>query len=335
MKKTFATGILRMAFVAGCWLAQPLALPGPALAAPRPLTLAVADLVYAAPMLIAEAEGYFAAEGLQLALLRCAVGRVCLQHLLEGRAHFATAADVPIAVAAFAHKGFSIVATTMTSGTELRLVARQDRGIQRPADLKGKRIGTVKGTSGHYFVDTFLVFHGLKPSDVTLVALDASSAATALVNGEVDAAGLFEPQGRQAVKRLGPMGRVLPSPRFFTLTFNLVSAGADAGVSDDDVRKLLRAAARADALIHTEPDRARAIVARVLKLDAAALAEAWVDFDFKLQLGQPLVNTLEAQARWAMREGLVPAGQPIPDYLDYIRPEPLRQLDARAVRLVK
>lgn len=314
-------------------LALALVRPGIGAALPPVLTLAVADLPYAAPLHVAEAEGYFAAEGLTLSVLRCNVGRVCLEHLLGGKAHFATVADTPIAVAAFAHKGFQIIATTMSSGSEMRLVARRDRDIEKPADLKGKRIAIVPGTSSHYFTDTFLVFHGLRPADVRLVPLDPSAAAAALVKGEVDAAGLFEPHGRQAARRLGAAGLVLPTPRFFTLTFNLVSAGA--GVSDEDARRLLRAVARADRLIHADPERARAIVARVLKLEPSALAETWADLEFKLQLSQSLVNTLEAQARWARREGLVPAGQAMPDYLDYIRPDLLRQVNPGVVRLVK
>ena len=300
-----------------------------------PLTLAVADLLYAAPVLIAQSQGYFAAEGLPLKVVHCAVGRVCLQQLLDGQAQFATAADTPIALAAFTRKDFGIIATTTVSGSELRMVVRKDRGIGRAVDLKGRRIGIIKGTSSHYYVDTFLLFNGLKTADVTLVPLEVSAVAAALVRGDIDAAGLFEPWGRDIARQLGDLGSVLPSPRFFTLTFNLVSAGPRAGVSVDDEVRLLRAVRRAEAVIRAEPERARNILADVLKLDPAKLADTWGDFEYRLHLGQPLVNTLEAQARWALREGLAPAGAVMSNFLDLIDAEPLRRVDPQAMRLVR
>ena len=313
--------------------AAPAAEPGAA--ARVPLTLAVADLMYAAPVLIAESQGYFAAEGLPLKIIRCAVGRICLQHLLEGRAQFATVGDTPIALAAYARRDFAIIATTTKSGSELRMVARKDRNIDKAADLRGKRIGIIQGTTSHYFVDTFLRFHGLKAADVTLVPLEAGAAAASLLRGDVDAAGLFEPWGRDAARQLGDLGRVLPSPRFFTLLFNLVSAGPQAGVSVDDAVRLLRAVQRADALIRDEPERARGILAGMLKLEPPKLAEAWGDFEYRLQLGQPIINTLEAQARWALREGLAPANARMPNFLTLINSEPLQRVDPQAMRLVR
>ncbi len=307
----------------------------PAAATRPPLTLAVADLLYAAPVLIAESQGYFAAEGLPLNIIRCPVGRICLQHLMEGQAQFATVGDTPVALASFTRQDFAIIATTTTSGGELRMVARKDRGIDKAADLRGRRIAIIQGTTSHYFVDTFLRFHGLKAADVTLVPLQPSAVAASLVRGDVDAAGLFEPWGRDAVRQLGDLGRVLPSPRFFTLVFNFVSAGPKAGVSADDEVRVLRALRRADALIRDDPERARSILAGVLKLEPAKLAETWGDFEFRLQLGQPLINTLEAQARWAQREGLAPANSRMPNFLNLINSDPLQRVDPQAMRLIR
>ena len=312
-----------------------LGLAATAMAAPKSLTLAVADVPHAAPILIADAKGYFAAEGLSLKVVHCAVGRICLQKLLDGNAQFATVADVPIALAGLTRKDFAVVATTTISGRENRMVVRQDRGIRSAADLKGKRIGTVIGTSGHYFTESALIYSGVSVSDVTIVPLDPSDVVGPLQRGEIDAAGLFEPHGRDVLRRLGVQVRALPIPEILSTTFNLVSVSAAAGARDEDILKLLRAIQRANELIRDNPETAHRIVAAALKRDPESLAESWDDFDFRLQLGQPLVTTLEAQARWAMRDKPAGARTALPDFLDLIRPEPLRSLDTRAVRLVK
>lgn len=302
-------------------------------AQPAVLTLAVADTPFAAAALIAESQGFFAAEGLTLKVVHCAFGRLCLKELLDGRAHFATVADTPITFASFSRKDFAIVATISSSGRDHRLVVRHDRGIRTAADLKGKRIGTLKGTSGHYFTETFLRFNGIDVSDVTIVALDAADAPGSLVRGEVDAAGLFDPHGQAALRRLGAQAGVLPAPGFFNVTFNLISVPASAGASDDDLARLLRALRRATELIRDQPDRSRNLVAAVLKIEPRELEDQWKAYDFRLQLAPALISSLEAQARWAQRAKLVAADAKPPDYTELIRAQPLRRVEPRAVRL--
>lgn len=298
------------------------------------LTLAVADIPYSAPVLIAEAEGYFATEGLSLNVKHYPVGRVCLEQLLAGEAHFATVADTPITLAGFTRRDFSILATTTVSGRENQIVARTDRSIQTPTDLSGKRLGVIQGTSGHYFADTFLLFHGVKLDSVIEQPLNTKDPVGALIRGEVDAAALFGIYVTDALNRLGPQGRIIAGPTFFSVTFNIVSRPANQGVSDDDALKFLRAVQRATVLLQREPHRARGIVAKALKVSEEDLSKTWDGFEFRLQLSQSLVTTLEAEARWAMRRKMVSAGE-LPDYLDLIRTEPLKKLNARAVRISK
>jgi NitT/TauT family transport system substrate-binding protein len=311
-----------------------LALLGSSLSQAGSLILAVADIPYSAPVLIAEAEGYFKEEGLSLQVQHVSLGRTAMEKLLAGQAHFATVADVPITMSGFTRKDFAVVGTITVTGRENQLVVRNDRGIQEPADLQGKRLGVVFGTSGHYFADTFQLFHGLKLGAVNEVPIDPKDRTGALVRGDVDAAVLFGTHVSEAMQQLGSRARVMPGPAFFSLTFNIVSRLPAAGVKDEDTVKLLKAVRRANAFIQRDPVAARRIVSRALKIDPAELEGVWNDFDFRLQLAQPLLTTLEAQARWALRRKLVPPGS-VPDYLELIRTEPLSRVDARAVLIVK
>ena len=302
-------------------------------AAAAPLTLAIADTPAFAPALLAEAEGYFVAEGLDLKIVHCVNGRRCLQHLTDGEAQLATVADTPIVMASHAGARFDIVAT-FASGYENRLIARVDRGIRVPADLQGKRIGFVKGTTGQYFTDSYLIFNDIDPGAVTMVPLEATEAVERLARGDVDAAGLYQPHGYLATQRLGKNAVVLPGTRLNTVTFNLVSQTAAAGVRDEELVKILRALKRACDHIALQPARARALLAARLNLEPTVLDAIWSDYEFRLALEQSLIANLEAESRWAVREGLVPRG-PLPDYLPLFRPAPLRAVDRRAVSIVK
>jgi ABC-type nitrate/sulfonate/bicarbonate transport system substrate-binding protein len=307
---------------------------GMAAAHAAPLTLAIADLPHFSTALVAEAEGYFAAEGLELKIIHCVNGKRCLKHLTDGEAQYATVADTPIVLAALAGIQFEILATLGTASRDNRFIARGDRGIRTAADLKGKRIGIIKGTTADYFADTLLLFNGLTKLQVTLVPLDAVGAADAIVRGEVDAAALYSPIWQKAQASLGNSMVTLPNPRTFTNTINLVGVKLAAGGRDDEAIKLLKALRRADQLIYSDPPRARAVVARQLKLTQAEVDGLWGSFDFSIGLSQLLITALEAQSRWALREGLVPDGK-LPDYLDFIRVGPLKAVEPKAVTLVR
>lgn len=68
------------------------------------------------------------------------------------------------------------------------------------ADLKGKKIAIIAPmTSSQYFVTKVLASAGLKPSDVTFETMALPDMLTALTNGAVDAAWMFEPLASKAV----------------------------------------------------------------------------------------------------------------------------------------
>ena len=313
------------------WLLAALGALVAAAASAGPLTMAIADLPAFSPALVADEAGFFAAEGLDVKVIRCVNGRRCLQHLTDGEAAMATVADIPMVMAAHAGKPFGIVTTMATSRRENRLIVRSDRAIRSAADLKGKRLGFIRGTSAHYFADNFLTFSGLKHQDLTLVPLDPARAAEQLIAGEVDAAGLYNPHGPRALDQLGDKALQLSTLSTYTITLNLVAQPA---VSDEDLRKVLRALERALLLIRQQPHSARTLVAARLNLEPAELKTMWSDYEFRLVLDQALITTLESESRWAMREGLV-ENKTLPNYLDMVRDAPLRSIDRRAVTVIK
>ncbi|MDR7296642.1 NitT/TauT family transport system substrate-binding protein [Pelomonas aquatica] len=317
--------------LANLLLALTLLLMPLARAAAAPLVLAVGETPLFAPLQLAGLEGHFAAEGLDVRVLPCINGRRCLKHLTDGEAQMATAADTPMVFALHSGHRFDIVATFGTSSKDTMMVARQDRGIRTPADLAGKRIGVVRGTSAHYFTNVFLLVNGVARDSVTLVFLDPARGAEPLLRGEVDAAALYRPVGPQAVEQLGAKGLVLPTLRSYTVTVNLV---AQPGLSQDTLLRLLKAVQRSIALLNSEPARAHARLATLWKQDAKAVGVQLEGYEFRLGLDQTLLSTLEAESRWATREGLVgDAGAP--DYLELMRIEPMRALDARAMTVIK
>ena len=271
------------------------------------------------------------AEGLTVDAVPCTNGEDCIAQIQRGRADLAMASDASVVLAVHAGQPLELIATIASSRRSNQVVARTDRGIRQGADLRGRRVGFIPGTSSHFYTETFLSFHGLTSRDVVMVPLDPLRPVDALVQGEVDAAGFFHPNGPQALTRLGPLGQVLELPPIYTLTVNLV---ARPGLSDDQLVRVLRGLQRSIRVVRSRNDPSLQTSARLLGVKPPEVAGLLGDFDYRLRLDQSLLGTLEAESRWAARSD-GSTSRAAPDFLDIVRVGPMRQLDARSVSLVK
>jgi NitT/TauT family transport system substrate-binding protein len=184
-------------------------------------TASNAILVY-----IAFANGYFAEEGLEATPQPHAFGKLALNAVLEGTADIATVGDTPIVFSVINGKKITTLASIQTSNRNEAIVARRDRSITKPADLKGKHIGVTLGTTADYFADSFLLAYGIERKQVTFIDMRPDEMAAALDKGKVDAVSTFNPTVKQLEKRLGNRGTVFYGESLYTEIF-CVAAGQE------------------------------------------------------------------------------------------------------------
>jgi NitT/TauT family transport system substrate-binding protein len=181
-----------------------------ALEKPR-LTIGVGGkpLFYYLPLTIAERNGYFKAEGLDVEILDFPGGARALQALLGG--------SVDIVSGAYEHtitqqaKGQAIEALVLQgkySGIVLGMSKAKAAAYRGPADLKGMKIGvTAPGSSTNMFVNILLAKADLKPDAVAIVGVGATAGAVAIVKrGEIDAISNLDP----VVSQLESDGTIVP-----------------------------------------------------------------------------------------------------------------------------
>jgi ABC-type nitrate/sulfonate/bicarbonate transport system substrate-binding protein len=81
-------------------------------------------------------------------------------------ADIAASGESPIARAAIGGKPVAVLANLCNIDEAILIIARKDRGIAVPADLRGKKIGVVSTTAAHFFLDTYLATSFIDPKEV-------------------------------------------------------------------------------------------------------------------------------------------------------------------------
>jgi sulfonate transport system substrate-binding protein len=101
--------------------------------------------------------------------------------------------DAPFTFAAAAGVPMRVIGVVHQNRDGLAIVVSGKSPIQNLGDLSGKRIGTGKGSIGHYLVLALLEKAGLPADDVNLVFLSPADARAALDSGAIDAWSTWEP----------------------------------------------------------------------------------------------------------------------------------------------
>ena len=288
----------------------------------------------AALLHVAQAKGYFAKQGLQVAIQVHPFGKPALTALLEKRADLATCTQTPVVFAALKGQRVSILATISESTRATALIARADAGIAGPKDLGGRRIGVTSGSSGEFFLDTLLLRHRVERSTVRIVNLPPDELADAIANGELDAVVLWNPLLGATEKRLGGLARAFYVDDLYLETFDLVSRPDFVESHPLTIQRLLRGLVEADDLFARAPAEAKSAALAEIGRGAPESLAGFDQFDFRIQLYESLLALMDEEARWAIRGRL--ANRPATfNLLTAIDPGPLLEAKPDAVQILR
>ena len=164
----------------------------------KKITIAVGgkNLFYYLPLTIAERQGYFKDEGLEVEIPDFAGGAKALQALVGGSADLVSGA-FEHTINMQAKKQHIKAVVLQANFSSIALVMTKEKGAKYKSakDLKGLKIGvTAPGSSTNMFVNNLLAKEGLKPSDVSIVGTGAGAGAVAAMEkGEIDAMANLDP----------------------------------------------------------------------------------------------------------------------------------------------
>ncbi len=258
------------------------------------------------PTRLADHLDLFAGAGTEVAVASFPSGAAALDELLQRRADFALTAVPPFASALLQQER-----TEVADDEELVVLARISRsnnthhvvlspaaaGLQ-PAQLAGRRIGVMPGTSSEYFWAGFAPLHGIARADVELSLLNVEEMTAALQAREIDAAVVWDPWPLRMGEALGGEVTRLSDHRIDSMSWLLVTRRVLVERHPQLCEDILRMYLRAENLIHEDPERARAQEAAASGVTVDYVRSLAPDFIFSLGLDWSLLSEINHHLAW-------------------------------------
>lgn len=288
--------------------------------------------IFAPLMFIAREKGLFRSEGIQAEISVVGDGKTAMQAFLDGTCDAALVGETPIVRQSFTRNDFVIIASVVSSDNVTKILARRDRGISRPEDLIGKRIGVSKGTISHFFLDQFLKKNHIPQDKLIIVDILHSDMASALQKGDIDAFAGSDVAYLKGSRAIGTAGVTFSEPGLTTHAANLVVKSDWLRNNQPAARGLLKALIGAEQELVRDPEGVSASLAREHQMPLAELKSVMENQRNSVTIDQVQILSLEDQARWLLETG-VEKGRGAPNFLKFLYPSILRDLRPESVNL--
>ncbi len=282
---------------------------------------------------VAHDQGFFEENGLDVTIKSFEAGKLAVDALLSGETDMATGAEFVVVSHSFERDDLRILGVVAAANI-CKVVARKDRGIIQPADLKGKVIGITKKSAAEFYLGTFLTFNGLTFADVETVDLEPLAIVESMEKGTIDAALTWEPHVFQITDHLQTDTVVWDGQSGQDFYFLLLTREEWLREHASAAKRFVRALVQAEEYTEENNELASQIIFEHFQIDAQDMQVFWPNHRFKVALPQALLIAMEDEAKWRIENNLTSATE-IPSYLDYIYLETLEEVKPDAVTIIR
>jgi len=214
--------------------------------------------------------------------------------------------DTPAIIGKGAGIDTRIVGLTSTGPKALAVVVPTNSPIKSPKDLKGKKVAVVKGSYAHHLLALVLQKGGLSVNDIELINLSQADSATAIVNGNIDAAAVWEPlitklESKGAVRVLADGTGIKKGILVIIATNDFVTRNRE------QTKALLKAYQRGARFIKSNPKEAAQLIAGDVNLPADLLVKVLAKFDYHPAIHADDIEEIKKSEAFMRGAGLIKA----------------------------
>jgi NitT/TauT family transport system substrate-binding protein len=296
----------------------------------EPVSITDVKVVYSGILYVAESQGYFTKNGLNVTFQDYPTAEAGFNDLTNGKVDFAQSSEYSIVRVILDNRDIQVIAT-IDKTYAMSLIGRKDHGIENVSDLVGKKIGLGKGTIREFYLGRYLDLHGINVQDVTIVDLSLQESVEAIANGTVDA--VIVPDVvwyNQVMAKIGSNGVAFPIQEGQPVFTELVCTSEYLADHSQTVTKLLTALYEAENYILNHPAEAQTIVENRLNFTSADLG--WDNHYFALSLDLALITAMRDEAQWMINNKLTNQTQ-VPDFTSYIYTDALKLVKPNSVTI--
>lgn len=290
-------------------------------ASARPIKVIFIPYLSFAPLFIAEADGYFAAEDVEVELIPVSQISAAIPTLIEGDIDVLPAALMPAyfniinrggLMRIVAGKGYNSKDGCAYSGIMARRALIESGELETARDLRSRRVSTERSSPSYYQLHTFIRSGGLHVDDLTVIDLPQPAKFDAFATGALDVTTASEPWVTRFVRAghavmWAPTADHLPGFQFGYLLFGPTLLVGDRDSGERFVLAYLKAIRSLNEKGKTP--RHVDILHEYTGLDRELLREAcWPSLRND---GRASLDSLAAYQRWALAEDLIDSIAPI------------------------
>jgi len=295
------------------------------------ITVAAVEYLTGALVYIAEDQGFFEKNGLEVTIKGYGSGKAAADALIAGEADISMSADNVFVNYGFEFTDLRVIGTVATKQIK-ELVARKDKGISTINDLIGKRIAVKEKSGAEFQLGVFLTFNGILQKDVEFVYLKPSEMLDAISNKEVDAVFVWDPYLYNIKEELGDS--VVNWHGGEDFYFILLTKEDWLDKNPKVAERFIKSMLEAEDYIKDNSEEAKEFTKDRFDYESDYMDYSWPKQEFTVILEQAMLITFEDQARWSMKQGLINATE-VPNYLDYIYLDALEEVKPEAVGIIR
>lgn len=246
-------------------------------------------------VLIAEENGFFKDEGLDVTLKEFATGKDAFKAMVEGKVQYSTATEYVAVKNSFKTNNFKIL-TSISQANINGLIAKKSSNISDGFDLKGKTIGTTIGTATEFYTQIFLEQFNYKLTDVNIVNVSPKDRVKSYGEDVYDALFSWEPHTFNIMKKYPENFVYFNMPLSFNFDFILAADKKFHENNNETSKKILNALIKAEMFIASKNFDFNTSLKKYFNYDDEYIEYTKEKYTYSVNLTYPMLIHMNKQA---------------------------------------
>jgi len=250
---------------------------------------------------LAQANNLFEKNGLNVTIEEHDNGVAPLEDLIAQKADVATAAEFVFVSHYFNNQKLKII-SQIDQADAIYVIAKKSAGINSPEDLVNKNIGLLKTSQAEFLFADFLISKSLNTEQLNVISMTPSEMLDKLNQGAVDAVVVWDPFAYKIAEALGADAikwSTQDGQKFYFLALTREDVIKQ---KNETLKKFIKALLTAEAFAKDYPNEAKALIQKKFSYSAEYTDYFWGKNNFGVFLKQPLLLSMENEARWMTKK---------------------------------